>query len=123
MRILLFLFSLYTLYFILPTPVHAIYDPLSVPNNKFGIHLIQATHDESSPAASLVNSSGGDWGYVTILIEQKDKNKDKWQTFFNDLRRRHLIPLVRLATFPDGNTWKIPDIWEASVWADFLDSL
>src|SRR3989338_4452869 len=123
MRILLFLFSLYTLYFILPTPVHAIVDPLSVPNNKFGIHIIQATPDESSPAASLVNSSGGDWGYITVIIEGKDKNTGKWQEFFNDLRRRHLIPIVRIAAVPDGNVWKRPDEGEVGVWADFLDSL
>lgn len=103
--------------------VSAVVDPLSVPNNKFGIHIIQATHDESSPSASLVNSNGGDWGYITVLIEGKDKNKDKWQQFFDDLRRRHLIPLVRLATTPEGNFWKRPDIGEAQVWADFLDSL
>src|SRR3989344_7005670 len=118
-------FSLYTLYFILYTPAAlAIVDPLAVPNNRFGIHLIQATHDESSPAAQLVNSSGGDWGYITVLIEGKDKSKDKWQAFFDDLRRRHLIPLVRLATIPDSaGFWKRPDEGEAQVWADFLDSL
>ena len=72
----------------------------------------------------MVNSNGGDWGYITILIEGKDKNKEKWQEFFNDLRRRHLIPLVRLATIPDSaGFWKRPDIGEAKVWADFLDSL
>lgn len=119
-----FLLLLSTVPFWAPlSPVYAIVDPLAVPNNKFGIHLIQATPDESSPAAQLVNSSGGDWGYITVLIEGKDKNKDKWQQFFNDLRRKHLIPLVRLATYPDGNTWKIPDIGEAQVWADFLDTL
>ncbi len=103
--------------------VFATYDPLSVSNNRFGIHLIQATHDEASPAASLVNSTGGDWGYVTVLIEGKDKNQGKWQEFFNELRRKHLIPIVRLASIPDGNVWKIPDIGEAQNWADFLDSL
>lgn len=122
---LFFCISLYTLYSIFNTPsAHAIVDPLVVPNNKFGIHLIQATPDESSPAAQLVNSSGGNWGYITVLIEGKDKNKDKWQAFFDDLRRRHLIPLVRLATIPDSaGFWKRPDIGEAQVWADFLDSL
>lgn len=120
-KFLTLLFFLFILPFL--NPSFAIVDPLSAPNNKFGIHIIQATPDESSPAASLVNSSGGDWGYITVLIEGKDKNKDKWQEFFNDLRRRHLIPLVRLATAPEGAYWKRPDIGEASVWADFLDSL
>src|SRR3989344_3272047 len=123
MKKLLFFLSLYTLYFILPTPVHAIVDPLSVPNNKFGIHIIQATPDESSPAASLVNSTGGDWGYITVIIEDRDRNVGKWQEFFNDLRRRHLIPLVRIATHPEGNSWKKPTEGEENEWADFLNNL
>ena len=103
-------------------PVYAITDPLSVPNNRFGIHIIQATPEESSPAAALVNTNG-DWGYITVLIESKDRKTDKWQEFFNDLRRRHLIPIVRLATQPEGNWWKRPYDGEEQAWADFLDAL
>ncbi len=111
------------LFLILPTTTYAIVDPLSVPNNKFGIHIIGATPDESSPAASLVNSSGGDWGYITVIIESKDRDHNKWQEFFNDLRRRHLIPIVRLATQPEGNNWKRAYEGEEQAWADFLDAL
>lgn len=102
---------------------YAAADPLSVPNNKFGIHIISATIDEASAAASLVNSTGGDWGYITVLIESKDRNHNKWQEFFNDLRKRHLIPLVRLATKPVNEHWERPYDGEDQVWADFLDSL
>ncbi|MDD5147342.1 MAG: hypothetical protein PHV63_02225 [Candidatus Daviesbacteria bacterium] len=110
-------------YLLFAVPVaHAIVDPLSVPNNKFGIHIIQATPDESSPAAQLVNTNG-DWGYITVLIESKDRNSGKWQEFFNDLRRRHLIPLVRLATEPEGDCWKRPYEGEEKAWVDFLDDL
>src|SRR3990167_8449414 len=111
---------LYSLFFI--QPVFAIVNPLSVPNNKFRIHIIQATPDESSPAAKLVNTNG-DWGYITVLIESKDRKSDKWQNFFNDLRRRHLIPLVRLATQPENGHWKLPYEGEEIAWADFLDKL
>ena len=113
-----FLFSLPYL-----SPAFATVDPLSVPNNKFGIHIIQATPDESSPAASLVNSSGGDWGYITFLIESKDRDENKWKEFFNDLRRRHLIPIVRLATKPLNAHWERPYEGEEQAWADFLDKL
>lgn len=105
------------------SPVFAVSDPLAVPNNKFGIHIITPTPDESSPAASLVNSTGGDWGYVTILIESKDRNVNKWQEFFNDLGRKHLIPIVRLATKPVNGVWERPYEGEEVAWADFLDSL
>lgn len=108
---------------IFPKIAFAIVDPLASPNNKFGVHIIAPTHDESSPAAQLVNSSGGDWGYVTLLIENKDRNRDKWQTFFDDLRRQHLIPLVRIATQPEGALWKRPSDGGEQAWADFLDSL
>lgn len=109
--------------FPLASQTSAIVNPLTVANNKFGIHLISPTPTESSPAASLVNSSGGDWGYITVLIEDRDRKKDKWQEFFNDLRRRHLIPLVRIATHPEGESWKIPNTGEENEWADFLNNL
>lgn len=104
--------------------VGAVYNPTSVPNNKVGIHIISPTESESSPSASLVNSSGGDWGYLTILIQDNDLDQNKWQSFFNDLRRKHLIPIVRLATTIDPKGyWKTPTADEAQKWADFLDSL
>lgn len=110
------------LMFFFPKSVQAVVDPLSTPNNKYGIHIITASVDESSPAAQLVNNKG-DWGYITFLIESKDRKKDKWQEFFNDLRRRHLIPIVRLATEPEGHFWKRPTESDAKEWAEFLDSL
>jgi len=117
----LVIFLLFTSYY-LPNTAHAIVDPLSVPNNKFGIHIITPSPDESSPAAQLVNTNG-DWGYVTFLIESKDRNESKWQEFFNDLRRRHLIPIVRLATKPLNEHWEKPYEGEEQAWADFLDKL
>lgn len=117
--LVLFTFTFY----LLPSTTYAVVDPLSSPNNKFGIHIIQATPDEASPAASLVNSSGGDWGYITVLIESKDRNQSKWQEFFNDLRRRHLIPLIRLATKPINEYWERPYEGEEQAWANFLANL
>ncbi|MDD2823177.1 MAG: hypothetical protein PHQ59_03780 [Candidatus Daviesbacteria bacterium] len=104
-------------------PAKAIVDPLLAQNNKFGIHMISPIADESSPAATLVNSSGGDWGYVTILIESKDRDTNKWQSFFDDLRRKHLIPIIRLATCPEKDYWLRPYDGEETAWADFLDTL
>ncbi len=119
--------SIVVLLFILPnitrSQVTAVYDPGSVPNNKFGVHIISASVDEASPAATLVNSGSGDWGYITVLIKSSERDSGKWQAFFNDLRRRHLIPVVRLATQPEGPYWKKPYDKEEIAWADFLDSL
>ncbi|MFA5933153.1 MAG: cellulase family glycosylhydrolase [Microgenomates group bacterium] len=120
--ILVFIF-LFIINAVSANPAKAIVDPLLSPNNKFGIHMISPTVDESSPAASLVNSNGGDWGYITILIESKSRDHNKWQAFFDDLRRKHLIPIVRLATEPEKDYWKRPYDGEEIAWADFLDSL
>lgn len=105
------------------TNAKAVVDPRSTQNNKFGIHIISPTPEESSPAAQMVNGGGGDWGYITVLIESKERNEQKWQSFFNDLRRRHLIPIIRLATQSEGRYWKRPYEGEEIAWADFLDRL
>lgn len=93
------------------------------PNNKFGISLAQPNIDQFSQVKELVNSNGGDWGYVTLIIEEKDRNKAKWQEIFNQLRRLHLTPIIRLATSAEGENWRRPEAKDAKSWADFLDSL
>jgi hypothetical protein len=103
---------------------HATYDPLSVPNNKFGIHILFP--EEVSDAAPLVNSSGGDWGYVTIPIQASDRNLDKWQQFMDDCARKHLIPIIRMATTGDyfvQGSWSQPSNYDVLDFANFLNSL
>lgn len=104
-----------------PLPVLAKYDPLTVPNNKFGIHLVDV--NDIPDAAGLVNSTGGDWGYATIVIQEDDRNKDKWQHVFDSMRRLHLIPIVRLATHVVGDSWSIPSRESIDDWARFLNEL
>ncbi len=126
MKISRLLFSfvlLVTCYLSLVSSALAVSDPLSVPNNKYGIHIISATRDEASEAARLVNNNG-DWGYITVLAESGDRNEGKWQEFFNELRRRHLIPIVRLATKPTSEgVWERSKEGDPVAWADFLDKL
>lgn len=93
------------------------------PNNKFGIHLAVATEEDLQEAAQLLNSGGGDWGYVTLVIEEKDRQREKWQRVFDQMRALHLIPIVRLATSMEGGSWRRPKVEDAQNWADFLDSL
>lgn len=94
-----------------------------VNNNKFGIHLAQPHFEDLIKVKELVNSNGGDWGYVTLVIQENDRNQQKWQDIFDRLRRLHLIPIIRLATKPEGENWRRPKPDEAQAWADFLDSL
>lgn len=102
-------------------PAQAIVNPLSAPNNRFGIHIID--QNDLTSAAQLVNSNGGEWGYVTLVIREDDRDQKKWQGIFDQMRRLKLIPLIRLATVPEGDTWRKPQPQDASGWADFLSSL
>ena len=104
--------------------VHAIVDPDSLPNNKFGVHILFTT--ELSDAARLVNSSGGDWGYITIPIQAGDKNLDKWQKFMDEAKERHIIPIIRLASenyYFDTRVWRKPQYDDLLDFANFLNSL
>lgn len=101
--------------------IFAIYEPLSVSNNKFGIHIID--ENDLQGAASLVNTSGGDWGYITIVIREDDRNVRKWTETFKKITNYHLIPIIRLATIINSDSWDKPKLEEARSWSSFLDQL
>lgn len=105
----------------LATSAWAIEDPAARPNNRFGIHILFPSELET--AARLVNSNGGDWGYVTIPIQSTDRNLEKWQKFMDECRRLHIIPIIRIATFPEGNFWTRPTIFDHIDFANFLNSI
>lgn len=112
------------MYGALATPVLAIEDPHSVPNNKFGIHILFPS--ELEQAANLVNSNGGDWGYIVIPIQSGDKDLEKWQAFMDSAKKLHVIPIVRLATEGDyfnTKVWRKPNDNDIADFANFLNSL
>lgn len=109
------------LFSLTPTRLFALYDPLSQPNNRFGIHILDP--HELNLATELINSSGGDWGYVTVVIRSDDRNQKKWQDFFTQARAHHVIPIVRLATKTQNDYWIKPEEGDAKAWADFFGSL
>ena len=119
-KFLIFLTALFIFLFS-SKKVFAIYDPLSVPNNLYGIHIFD--ENDLNDAARLVNSSGGDWGYVTFVITEGERDHDRWQRVFDKMRRLHLIPVVRIATKADGDTWQKPNEAEINNWIAFLNSL
>lgn len=124
MKKILSLFIVILLFFLLKTNSYAIYDPHSVANNEFGIHILFP--EELNDASELVNSNGGDWGYITIPIQSRDKDLVKWQNFMDDCKRKHLIPILRLATQGDyfnTSSWDIPDYGDVMDFANFLNSL
>lgn len=92
-------------------------------NNIFGIHLAQPHLNEIKKVAELVNNNGGDWGYVTLVMQENDRSHQKWQEIFDLLREFHLIPIIRVATIPEGENWRRPSKNDATSWAEFLNSL
>lgn len=113
MAVLLFLTNCQT--------TQAIYDPLSVPNNKFGIHILEPA--EIDKAAEFVNSSGGEWGYVTIPIRANDRDLEKWTQFMVACKERKIIPILRIASFPQDSHWVAPNEYDLLDFANFLNQL
>ena len=107
-----------------PAQAGAIYDPLEKANNMHGIHILFPS--ELTDAAALVNSTNGEWGYVTIPIQVTDRDLTKWQAFMDECREKKLIPIVRLATepyFKDTSVWRKPNNIDVIDFANFLNSL
>ena len=104
---------------LLPITVVAV-EPL---NNKYGIHLAQPYPEAIKETADLVNSNGGKWGYVTVVIQENDRDKNKWQGILDQMRELNLIPIIRLATSAVGENWRRPEKQDVKGWIDFLDSL
>lgn len=105
-------------------PSFAIYDPTSAPNNKFGVHILFP--EEILDAQKLINSTNGDWGYVTIPIQSSDKDLVKWQKFMDEAKNLHIIPIIRLSTTGDyfnTSVWEKPKFTDIVDFANFLDSL
>ena len=121
MRFFSVFFLIITCFYSFSPTVWAIENPLNVSNNRFGIHVID--ENDLNRAADLVNSSGGDWGYVTLVIREDDRDPVKWQRLFDRLRQLHLIPLLRLATQGQGSSWRAPQAEDAMSWAQFLNNL
>ncbi len=120
-RLLLSLFVFLMLSLAFVTNVAAL--DTSRPNNKFGIHLATPSKEELESAVKLVDTRGGNWGYVTVVIQDNDRNRVKWQEAFDRMRELRLIPIVRLATSPVGATWAKPSEGEIDNWVSFLNSL
>lgn len=89
--------------------------------NKFGIHILNPEEIKYVPL--LVNSNGGDWGLVTIVIRDDQQDLALWQKFFDDCRNLHLIPLVRIATRLEGAAWLKPTVNDLIKWINFFNQL
>ena len=89
--------------------------------NKVGVHILDV--NELPKAAELVNNSNREWGYVTIPIQKYDRDLVKWQIFMDKAKELKIQPILRLATYAQGENWVKPDIFDPLDWANFLSSL
>lgn len=92
-------------------------NPLWEPNNKFGIYIYAENDKFFERADELVNSNGGEWGYVLIPYNVKDADYAKWRNVFETLNDKKLIPIVQLW---DVDIDKYPEQTQKA--ADFLNS-
>ena len=86
-------------------------------NNKFGLY-IYAEEDYIELAGDLVNSNGGDWGYVLLPINVRDYDGGKWKKIFRKLNEKHLIPILQL-----WDLSKEDETGQLKECAQFLDSM
>lgn len=123
MKHIILSFFLAIMILFLPFQVMADHDMKNRPNNKYGMHIAVPDDGDIERVAQLVNSNGGDWGYITMVMHEDDRDQGKWQGVFDKLRELHLIPIIRIATKAEGSNWRRPRKEEAEDWAAFLDSL
>lgn len=122
MKLPLFLLTSLLFLFNLSKSCLAIYDPLTVPNNRVGIHLLSP--EEIETAAKLINNNNqGSWGYVTVPIQATDRNRSKWLHFMKKAKELKVIPIIRIATFAQGPNWAQPNNYDLTDFANFLNDL
>lgn len=90
-------------------------------NNKVGIYIYAEIGEFLELADELVNSNGGDWGYVLIPYNVKETNDGRWNKLFAKLREKHLIPIIQLWDLDLGDENKMNDQIKDS--AKFLNAL
>lgn len=118
MKKILFSLVLFSVFSLLTTPVFAV----TGANNKFGIHVATPSEQDFKDGAALVNTRGS-WGYITVVLQEKDRDKKALQHMCDHLRDNKLIPIFRLASHAEGNSWALPKKRDAFAWADVLGSL
>lgn len=107
------LFAILLIFLLFPTNINAA--------NIFGLHLSDTS--DIVKASTIINSNGGDWGYVTVVIRSDLLNTQMWQEFFNKCRELHITPIIRLSTILENDHWKKPEYSDIDTMITFLNSL
>src|SRR5258706_9781542 len=108
---------LFSLFLLATSNIFAIYDPGTVSNNRFGMHIVDTS--DLDKVSKVINSNTGDWGYVTLVIQKGERDTRRWQAVMDKMRELHLIPIVRIASAPVGEVWEKPSVDEIDGWVSF----
>lgn len=65
-------------------------------NNKVGVYIYAEVREFTELAAFMANSNGGEWGYVLVPYNVKDRDEDRWGKLFANLKEYKLIPIIQL---------------------------
>lgn len=95
-----------------------------VANNRYGMYMVV---DASSlpmniqipKIAELVNSNGGDWGYILFPLWIDNFDQGKWEEFFELTAQYHLTPIIQLQTSRVDPAYMVNNLQKT---ATFLDS-
>jgi hypothetical protein len=97
-------------------------------NNIVGINVARLTHDRYVAAAGdLVNSNGGEWGWLTLTWTREDRDIGHSEWLRDQLIDRcfqfRLHPIVRISTHYDEGSgiWDRPTDDEPAKWRRFLE--
>lgn len=90
---------------------------LNFVNNKFGVHAFANTADLEL-AAQLINTHGGDWGWVTLSLDLNENSRDRWNNLFKKMAELRLIPILQIS-----NNGLIPNPDEMDKLVRFLSEL
>lgn len=89
-----------------------------------GIHILRPEELKEARELIAVDQNTQDWHYVTIPFTLEDmKDQEKWQGFFDEAKELKVIPLVRLATKFENESWIIPNKKQIVDQITFLGSL
>ena len=97
-----------------------IQDVIKYQNNKVGLYIYAEVSEFSKLASEMVNSNGGEWGYVLIPYNIKDRDLTRWGSLFDRLKELKLIPIIQLHDI-DTDVNKARE--QTKEGADFLNSL
>jgi hypothetical protein len=79
-----------------PSQDDDIQDIIGYQNNKVGLYIYAEVDEFHEKADEMVNSNGGDWGYVLVPYNVKDYDIERWGKLFAKLNDKHLIPIIQL---------------------------